>query len=99
MSAIEVEAAERVSVAKAKLLVFDFITLDVERWTAPDELFFKMYDRASREHDRATRLYLALRKAAAAQPGFRLTVEETERDGQRSRARSLSVEQMPDETM
>ena len=96
VSSIEVEAAERVAIAKAKVLAYDLITLDPARWSAPDEVFFKMQTRASKELDRAMKLYLALRKAATAQPGFRVTLAETEQDGTRSQTRSVSYEQLPD---
>ena len=96
VSSIEVEAAERVMIAKAKVLACDLITLDPSRWDAPDEMFFKIQNRASKELDRAMKLYLALRKTATSQPGFRVTVEQTEQDGSRSRSRSVSVEQFPD---
>ena len=96
VSSIEVEAAERVAIAKAKVLAYDLITLDPARWDAPDEMFFKMQTRASKELDRAMKLYLALRKAATAQPGFRVTLAETKQDGTRSQTRSVSYEKLPD---
>ena len=96
VSSIEVDAAERVAIAKAKVLACDLITLDPNHWSAPDELFFKMQTRASKELDRVMKLYLNLRKVATSQPGFRVTVAHTEQDGSRSKTRSVSYEQLPD---
>ena len=96
VSPIEIEAAERVVVAKMKTLVFDNLMADPRNWDDPGDRFQKMQERASRELERAMKLYLALRKVATSQPGFRVTVAQSETVGAATRTRSVSVEQLPD---
>ena len=98
VSPIEVEAAERVVVAKMKTLVFDNLMADPRNWDDPSDRIQKMQTNASRELDRAMRLLMALRKAATAQPGFRVVASQTEQRDGRTRTRSVSYEQLPDDT-
>ena len=97
VSPIEVEAAERVIVAKMKTLVLDNLMADPRNWDDPTDRIQKMQTHASRELDRAMRLLMALRKAATAQPGFRVVASQTEQRNGRTRTRSVSYEQLPDD--
>ena len=71
---------------------------DPRNWDDPSDRIQKMQTHASRELDRAMRLLMALRKAATAQPGFRVVASQTEQQDGRTRTRSVSYEQLPDDT-
>ena len=97
VSPIEIEAAERVVVAKMRTLVLDNLMADPRNWDDPKDKIQKMQNHASRELDRAMRLLMTLRKVATAQPGFRVVTSQTEQRDGRTRTRSVSYEQLPDD--
>ena len=97
VSPIEVESAERVIIAKVKTLVLDNLMADPRNWDDPKDKIQKMQNHASRELDRAMRLLMTLRKVATAQPGFRVVASQTEQRDGRTRTRSVSYEQLPDD--
>lgn len=100
VSEIEIVAAERVAIARMKTLVYDLLVITPEAWRDPQEFLGKRQARASRELDHAMRAFMALRRAATSQPGFRVTVSETRASdavGAKSTTQMLRFESLPAE--